>query len=247
MQHKIKSPTRQLATTVAIFFMSLLLASSFTSCNTSEGNNAQSEIQKQQSLIVIADDASISTKSFPRPDTSLIRELCEAVGNTGGTVVVYKVGNPSDQSGFRCTLQPVPDVNTDVMMEKQVEEKQAAEKIRQQNNEAIEKLLMNIQRYVFNDSIREKNTDLNGFFAKADVLLNEPQYRNHKRFVFVISDGVQSFNNRDKPAAYNFKSTDFNLCLCGWKTSPPDTMEVMRFESPKGFSEFISHSLTNKQ
>ena len=152
MKHKIKSPTRQIATGVAIFFMSLLLASSFTSCNTSEGNTAQSEIQKQQSLIVVADDESISTKSFPRPDTSLIRELCEEVGNTGGTVVVYKVGNPSDQSGFRCTLQPVPDVNNDLMMEKQVEEKQAAEKIHQQNNEAIEKLLNEVQRFVFNDS-----------------------------------------------------------------------------------------------
>ena len=245
MKHKIKSPTRQIATGVAIFFMSLLLASSFTSCNTSEGNTAQSEIQKQQSLIVVADDESISTKSFPRPDTSLIRELCEEVGNTGGTVVVYKVGNPSDQSGFRCTLQPVPDVNNDLMMEKQVEEKQAAEKIHQQNNEAIEKLLNEVQRFVFNDSLREPNTDLNGFFSKADVLVNEPQYRNHKRFVFVISDGIQSTNNHDKPSAYNFKNTDFNLCLCGWKTSLPDTMEVMRFESPKGFSEYINHTLTS--
>lgn len=246
MIHKIKSPTLQLATTVAFFIMSLLLASSFTSCNISEGNTAHSEIQKQQSLIVVADDESISTKSFPRPDTPLIRELCESVGNTGGTVVVYKIGNPSDQSGFRCTLQPVPEMNTDVMMEKQIEEKQAAAKIRQQNNEAIEKLLNEVQRFVFNDSLREPNTDLNGFFGKADVLLNEPQYKNYKRFVFVISDGIQSINNHDKPCSHHFKKTDFNLCLCGWKTALPDTMEVMQFESPKGFTEYINHSLTSK-
>jgi sulfur relay (sulfurtransferase) DsrF/TusC family protein len=245
MKHKIKSPKRQIANAVAIFLMSLI-ASSFNACNTIEGNPANSEIQKQQSLILVADDESISTKSFPRLDTSLIRELCEALGNTGGTVVVYKVGNPSDQSGFRCTLQPVPDINTDVIMEKQVEEKQATEKIRQQNNEAIEKLINDVQRFVFNDSLRETNTDLNGFFSKADVLLNEPQYRNYKRFVFVISDGVQSINNHDKPSVCNFKNTDFNLCLCGWKTSLPDTMEVMQFESPKGFSEFINHSLISK-
>ena len=246
MKHKTKALTKQVAIAAAFFAITILFAFLFTSCNTSEGSTGQHNVQKQKSLIVIAVDKSISTKTFPRPDTSLIRELCETVSYTGGTVVVYKVGNPSDQSGFRCTLQPLPSVNTDLMMEKQVEEKEAIETIHRENNKAIANVLDEVQRMVFSDSLRETNTDLNGFFSKADVVLNEPQYKNYSRFVFVISDGIQSINNRDKPSAYNFKSTDFNLCLCGWKTALPDTMEVMRFESPKGFTEYIKHSLTIK-
>lgn len=245
MRYKKTSPIWQIATAVTIFFM-LLLSSCFTSCETIEGNTVKTELLRPQPLIVVADDESMSTKSFPRPDTVFIRSLCEAVGNSGGTVVVYKVGNPTDQSGFRCTLLPVPSVNNDVMMEKQIEEKNGVEKIRKQNKESIKKLLIDVQQFVFNDSLQQQNTDLTGFFGKVDVLLNEPQYQTCKRYVFVVSDGIQSINNHDTPARYNFKNTNFNLCLCGWKTSLPDTMEVMRFESPIGFTEFINQLLTSK-
>jgi hypothetical protein len=247
MKKLITSVVKQLANAVVIIFMSLSAATSLSSCSTKEDDSTSNiEIQQQQVLIVFGDDESISTNSFPRPDTSFIRALCKAVTPTGGTIVVYKIGNPTDQCGFRCTLQPVADINRDVMMEKQIEEKQLKERIQQQDNQEIEILLRNVQRYVFTDSLSEPNTDLNGFFGKVDVLLNEPQYKTYKRFVFVISDGVQSINNHDKPSSYKFKNIDFNLCLCGWKTILPDTMEVIRFESPKGFTEFINHSLTIK-
>jgi hypothetical protein len=235
-----KRPSNQIAAVLTIFFIILLFSSCLMSCNTSDGGITKNETVKSQLLIIVAVDKSLSTESFPRPDTSLIRTLCESLGNTGGTVVVYKVGNPTDKAGFRCTLKPIPDVNSDFMMEKQIEQKDEAEKIKEENKCAIVKLLKDVQQFAFKDTLLDMNTDLNGFFGRANVLLNEPQYKYCKRFLFVVSDGIQSINNVDTPCHFSFKSTDFNLCLCGWKTIMPCKMDVMRFESPKGFCEFIN-------
>lgn len=240
MKQKQKRYTMQIVFTVTLFLMSMMLMSCMTSCNTNVSADTNTELRKPQLLIIVGIDKSVSTKTFPCPDTMFIRMLCEAVGKTGGTVVVYGIGNPNDKSGFRCILLPIPEVSNNVMMEKQIEQKNDVEKIRKQNEESIQKFLNDIQLYVFSDSIRQMNTDLNGFLGKVDVLLNEPQYQNFLRYVFVLSDGIQSINNHDTPARYNFKNTDFKLCLCGWKTFLPDTMEVMRFESPNGFTEFIN-------
>jgi len=199
-----------------------------------------------QTLLLIGDDGSLSTATFPPIDTTFLKRLSYAVSKNGGTLVYYHIGNPTDASGLRCTLLPLPEVDPQLMIEKQVEQKQEQDRIINQNDQEIERWICEVQRKFLNDTTRQANTDLKGFFAKADVLLNEPQYKRHKRLLFVVSDGIQSINNKDSPACFNFQDTTFTLCLCGWKTAVPDTITPVPFEAPQGFTEYYNNFLTTK-
>lgn len=247
MQHKHKNHLRPSIALAAFISVTLLILSvCFTACNSIVENVANTKTLRQQTLLLFVHDKSLSTTTFPAIDTVFLRKLCYVINKDGGTLVYYPVGNPTDGSGLRCTLIPMPEVNERIMMEKQVEQKQEQDKIIKRNAQEIEHWLSEVQRKFLGDTVRQLNTDLNGVFTKADILMNEPQYLRHKRFLFVVSDGVQSINRKDSPARFNFRDTTFTLCVCGWKTELPDTMDVLPFEAPQGFIEYFNNFLTVK-
>lgn len=240
MKNQIQITKENINTVVVSFYLMMLLASSLTSCGTITGKSNSTKIVSPERLIVFVADKSFSTNTFPRPDTNYFRGLCMSLGNPGGTVIVYGVGNPTDRSGIRCTLLPIPEIDNDLTMSRQVEQSERIRTIMAENERAILSFLIKVQALVINDTAKQMQTDLNGCLSKVDILLGEPQYRHFEKYAFVLSDGIQSINNKDVSAHHEFKNKNFILCLCGWKTKLPDVPNLTLYESPIGFLEFIN-------
>lgn len=240
MKNQIQITKETISVTIVSFLVIVLLASSFTACNTITGKSNTIEIASPERLIVIAVDYSFSTNTFPRPDTNYFRGICMSIRNPGGTVIVYGVGNPTDRSGIRCTLLPVPELDDDFTMSRQVEQTEKIRNIMAENERVIISFLIKIQALIVSDTVKQMQTDLNGCLLKVDILLGEPQYRHFEKYVFILSDGIQSINNKDVAARHEFKNKNFRLCLCGWKTKLPDVADLTLYESPIGFLEFIN-------
>lgn len=203
-------------------------------------NDSPSTDHKMQIVLAIGCDISISTNQFRRPDSIFYRGACEAVCRTGGTVVVYSIGNPTDKPGIRCILQPVPEPESGLTLSKRKDQLEYLNSIRRKNEKAIQEFLKKVEREMFADSPKQWQTDINGFFEKADVLLHEPQHQSFQKIVFVVSDGVQSLKNIDSSAKHCFKCKNMSLCLCGWKKPLPDAIEAYFFEDSNGFLQYIN-------
>jgi hypothetical protein len=240
MKTHLNITNEKISATVVIYFAMMLLASSFSACNALSGNSNEAVLTPSKLLVVVASDMSYSTNTFPRPDTNYVRKLCDIVSKPGGTLTFFGIGNPTDQSGIRCTLLPIPNIQNDLTMSNQVEQVENIKRLKDANEKEINVFLKKVQASVISDTSRQMQTDLNGCLSKIDVLLAEPQYCHYKQFVFIVSDGIQSINKKDRPAQHDFTSKNFNLCLCGWKTKLPEAPILTQFESPEGFLEFIN-------
>lgn len=217
------------AAKLAIVLIVLMLSVTFSFC---------------QCLVAIGHDISISTNEYHRPDTIFYRGVCNAVSKMGGgTVALFPIGNPSPKSGIRCTLLQVPEPETGLTLSKRKEQLEFLKTIKKKNEKSIQEFLRKVQTEVFADSPKQWQTDLNGFFKKVDVLLLEPQHQSYDKFVFVVSDGVQSIGNKDVSSKHRFKCKKFNLCLCGWKTALPDSINVTQFEDIDGFMQYINQNV----
>ncbi len=199
-------------------------------------------------LMVLGFDKSKSVSEYRLQDTNFVGSVCRNNEN-GGLVVVYGIGNPTDLSGLRCYLKPIPKVDRSLTLSKQAEQTHIVNSVKVENEKAIQLLLVQVQRQIF-DAIdrpegRTVNTDLNGFFKKVSVLINEPQCKVMKQFIFCYSDGIQSVFNEDGPARFIVNSgSDFTLCLVGWKTRPPcESISIEYFEDPQGFLRYIKSNL----
>lgn len=191
-------------------------------------------------------DQTQSFIDYRRQDTNFVAAICRSVTLTGGLVVAYSIGEPTDLSGIRCYLMQVPRMNHDLVLSKQAELKQKINAVTAENDKQIHDFLKKVQLQIFapiSDSSKKiNNTDLNGFFKKVAVLLDEPEIQNMTQYVFCYSDGIQSLNGKDSPASFRFKpKSKFILCLAGWKTKHPcDSIEIKKFEDPQGFIQYLS-------
>ena len=228
------------------FIVFILLMFIVTGC----GENQAASFSSISSIpAIFADLAFDQTQSFikhRRLDTNFVAAVCRPVTITGGLIVVHGIGESTDQSGLRCYLKSVPIMNADLVLSKQAELKQEINAITAENEKQIHQFLKKVQEQIFapmNDQQKKVvNTDLNGFFKKVSVLLDEPEIQNMTKYVFVYSDGIQSFNGKDSPASFRFKpKSKFILCLAGWKTKHPcDSIEIKEFEDPIGFIQYLS-------
>lgn len=224
-----------------IFSLPLLLIA--TGCG--DNKAAIFGINNTAALAALGFDQSPSVAGYRQQDTGFVAAVCYSVATTGGLVVAYGIGDPNDQSGLRCYLKSLPKMDNSLVLSKRAELKHHMDIVAAENEKAIQDFLKKVQAQIF-DPIRDstkkiRNTDINGFLKKVDVLLDEPENQSLKRYVFCYSDGVQSLNRKDSPARYQFKSNShFILCLSGWKTKlPSDSVETKRFEDPQGFLQFL--------
>lgn len=197
-------------------------------------------------LAVLGFDQSRSVVGYRQQDTSFVSAVCHSIAPTGGLVIAYGIGEPTDESGLRCYLKPLPKMDNGLVLSKRAELKNHIDMVAAENETHIQDFLKKVQAQIFDPIHDEKkkvqNTDINGFFKKIDVLLGEPENQNMKRYVLCYSDGVQSLYRRDSPACYKFKaSSRFTLCLAGWKTKLPcDSVDIKNFEDPQGFLQYIN-------
>ena len=124
-------------------------------------------------------------------------------------------------------------------MSRQAEEVMKNREITATNEKNIRVFLDKIQQEVINKKELDHNTDLNGFIHRADILLNEPQFSNCKKMLFIISDGYQSKGGKNESALLNFSNSNFELCVCGWKPSITNNLSITKFESTVGFLQHL--------
>lgn len=206
-------------------------------------DNIGSNIER---LVVIAPDETYSFDDYRKIDTSFVSAVCHSVSISGGMVVVYGIGEPTDRSGIRCVLKQVPLINSDLVLSRQAELRQKINSIIADNEKRINEFIRKVQIEIFtpiSDTKRKRNiTDINGFFNKVAVLLDEPVIQNMNKYVFCYSDGIQSLNGKDSPAIFKaIPQSKFTLCLAGWKTKlPSDSIHTLKFEDPTGFLQYIN-------
>ncbi len=228
-----------------IAFISFVILISTSGCGNSHAAPGIMMTSPQESLIVLGFDQSQSIAGYRKQDTTFVAEVCRSVSFTGGLVVAYGIGEPNDESGLRCYLKKLPEMDKTLVLSKQAELKQEINALSASNKRQISDFLKNVQTHILGPSIdlnrKVKNTDINGFFKKVDVLLNEPGSLRMNQYVFVYSDGIQSLNGKDSPCHHEFNSMSRpTICLDGWKTKPPcDSCEIKYFEDPEGFLQYI--------
>lgn len=237
--------TKQFLQAVMVISISLPLLLITTGCGDNKAAVPGINSTAPGTLAVLGLDQSRSVAGYRPQDTGFVAAVCHNVAPTGGVVIAYGIGEPTDQSGLRCYLKLLPKMDNSLVLSKRAELKHHIDMVAAENEKAIQDFLGKVQVQIFNpirDSTKKiRNTDINGFFKKVDVLLGEPENQSMTRYVFCYSDGVQSLNRKDSPAHYQFKSNShFTLCLAGWKTKLPcDSVETRRFEDPQGFLQFI--------
>ena len=242
MENSITHLEKQVGLSLVLLLMLTLIS---TSCRDNKAAPFSPVSSTNYCLIAMGYDLSPSFKGYRKLDTTYVSALCNEVAENGGMIVMYWIGETTDQSGLRCYLKPIPKMDRDLVLSKQAELRRRINLIKQDNNKQIREFLKKVQAQIFTIDIDPKkkicNTDINGFFRKADMLLDEPESQSMIRFVFAYSDGIQSIKGKDTPARYQFKTNrKFTLCLAGWKTKLPcDSIETKRFEDPEGFLQFI--------
>lgn len=225
-----------------------ILLCAFMGCANKNHSGAKKSIEQNHTsrMTVLGFDISKSVASFREQDTAFVGSVCRLNENVNQIIVAYSIGNPNDLSGLRCYLKAVPKISANETLSKQAEEKHIAKLVRQENEKAISAFLKQIHEQYFGTTSAESktaNTDLDGFFKKVSILLNEPQSKGMQQFVYCYSDGIHSLNNNDKPSTFvPERGCNVTLCLVGWKTRPPcKTVPVLYFEDPKGFLRYIEH------
>lgn len=200
-------------------------------------------------LLVIGADISLSLPSQEQFDTSLIRQVCLQIemSGRGGMVAFETIGDPSCRKFLRCEIQPNPPADRTLPPTRRKQAEKVWIETHKQN-------LTQIQ--VFTDScykrlcsIRQTNTDLNGFFSRASRICQEPQFEGCEKIVYVNSDGVhdvaKKLNGRTVKEHNLICSlpTGVPLWVSCWKN--PDGNFKFNFESPSGFVGYFQQHLKN--
>lgn len=206
-------------------------------------NDKLNPIPPKRYLLIIANDLSLSTKTYPKPDSSYLRSALQPFTEFDATVVTYRIGAPNNRSGLRCTIRPNKPIDQTLVMSAQIKQKNEIKMIELENSIKINEFIKISQNQIFNDSIKESSTDILGFFDKINTLLSEPQYASHRKLVFIISDGIHTATPQ-KIESYKFQNMDFTFATCGWKAKLPDNLNVLKFESPQGFIDYLNKSFT---
>ena len=237
--------------------LSVALFSSFgltlTGCSENQAAPTGTINSYHEIFVGVGVDESESVNNFQKLDTTYVGKICHSVAVTGGLIVVYSIGEPTDQPGLRCYLRQVPSFNEDLVLTKQAELKQKIDAISAENERQILLFLKKVQQCAFDPMHVPKrkilNTDINGFFRKVTILMDELANQKMQKLIFCYSDGINSSNGKDSPADISGKPRDaFTLCLSGWKTKlPTNVFEIKNFEAPEGFLQYLNsiNSSTN--
>lgn len=205
--------------------------------------STEKKVHTPPTLLILGADLTTSTHEFQKIDSTYLRMSSEVLFENGGSIILFPIGKPTDKPGLRCEILPLEFIDGDITLDNQ-------EEIKDRNSRIIKQNAINIETFIkaANEMLRDSNqniTDIAGFFKKADMVLNEPQYNGFSKYLFISSDGIQSVNNINMLCTYHFKITDFHFCVSGWKAAKPDTLNMVQFESPEGFLSFLKTNNSN--
>ena len=196
--------------------------------------------QKQPVAIVIGRDISQSFEGYSRFNPQHIYKICKAVMESGieGLVAFQTIGNPTDSSFMRCVIHAAPALDPNATYSQKAKHQTSAAQIKAANEQAIAEFVAKCTQ--LSKRPLESNTDLNGFLAKADRLLAEPQFNGFAKYLYVHTDGLHSVG-RDTALVNNIAG-DVQIYVSGWKnTRAIGNNKPM--ESSDGFVSNINHLL----
>lgn len=241
-----KNTLKSLLQLSGIVVLRAAISIAFIGCNENEVASKGARCSRQEVLACVGLDFSESVANFQKLDTTCIGEMCRSVAVTGGLVVIYSIGETDEQPGLRCYLKPIPSVDKDLTLSKQAEFKHKCDVIFVENEKQIHLFLRKVQEGIFDPmhvpKRKIRNTDLNGFFRKVCILMDEPSNQKMRKLVFCYSDGINSLNSKDTPADLSIRPKQpFTLCLSGWRAKlPPSVFKIENFESPEGFLKYLN-------
>ncbi|HNM25871.1 MAG TPA: hypothetical protein PKL15_10590 [Saprospiraceae bacterium] len=205
-----------------------------------------------QRALAIGVDRSSSIAEYPYSilDTSHLRRLCEPLLDSpqGALVAFDIIGSPNQAKIIRLYIKPTRQKTPPrtLTLPEQQQRNRERTQIRQDNRDSLEVFLQRCQRRL--DAPVQSETDLNGFFAKMNVLLSEPGYTAFEKTLYVETDGFQYVKGEQKgsilrdlncpelPANCRFYTGHWspNAAKCGQVKA--------EFEDIEGFISFFNQS-----
>ena len=200
-------------------------------------------IKQQPIVLIIAEDHSQSFGGYNQFDPQHISLICQEIAKAGreGVVCFQTIGNPSDSSLVRVTIQAIPMLEPNATLSLKAKQHQAMLKIQAANQRAIAIFTGKVTQLA--NRPLEASTDVNGFLLKADRLFSEPEFAGYAKYLYVHTDGIQSVE-KDTTLVSTI-APDVQLYVSGWKNHTMLSANKP-FESSEGFTNFITHILKNK-
>jgi hypothetical protein len=229
-------------TNVRIGFILLCFGLIISACDHSStdlgGNTTVSPV-----VLVVGEDLSQTFSQNDYLQKKHVEMLCKSMlkYSGGGKIILIGIGNTTPQGHLSCIFSPQQVVNkkNPTPSEKRKNQKINAEIIKD-NQEKVTYFLEEVDKIL---SERNQNyTDINGFFTKASLVLNDPDNDDYSKFLYINSDGKQSTPNSNKVDCNKKPEGLDSFYVSGW-TAKTDCEPDSRFLSPNEFVTFFKNKI----
>ena len=196
-------------------------------------------------LEIIGVDQSLSAKELRPFDTASIRQLIVSHFEKGEavTVAVGAIREPSDKQLLIEHFDAPSAIDEYTAPSIRDKQRATAAKVRETNNRRLSTYLQRLQKEIFSDPANAVETDINGFLAKAETMLEEGTFRGeYVRRVILLTDCKQDTGNApgDTIERRFRQSPPFTLMLVGCKDAKPfQHVNVERFQSIESLLLFL--------
>jgi hypothetical protein len=225
----------------------VLLLILYSSCKTDGADH--SSPPDPPALVIIGVDNSKTFERHTKFDASKIEEISEALISTGrgGTIMFKLIGNPSVKAELVCNINAYDrDCNKLSATEKiKCKKKKQGYDAEQKSaiTDFIQKCSAEMKRPL------ENETDLNGFFVRAQRFVNQPHLQDYQKYIFVYSDGFHDIKTKqgtwDKTLDCSLLPGGVTSCVSGWLNPEPCSFSH-DFTTPEQFLEFLKKDLSKK-
>lgn len=194
-------------------------------------------------ILVVGEDLSQTFSENAYLQKNHVEMLCKSMlkYSGGGKIILIGIGNTTPKGHLSCVFSPQQVVNkkNPTPSEKRRNQKINAGIIKN-NQEKVTYFLEEVDKIL---SERNQNyTDINGFFTKASLVLNDPDNDDYTKFLYINSDGKQSTANSNKVDCNKKPEGLDGFFLSGWATKT-DCEPDNRFLSPDEFVHFFKNKI----
>lgn len=245
---KLKTLSQMLIAFIAVFF---------TACSSApaDENNGNINTNKAVAAVVLPILMDISTSTVPVinvPDSTQLMELYKIVGKDPASTISlgnigYTVSSDKEFLRFDNLQIPLKDVNLGTMSQRKnsMDFNAKAKYVNQQKQHDF------IKSFKTMSNRDNEQTDITTALERSIRFLKEPNFKNHKKILLIISDGYHvTKGSRDFGADFS-ALPDVQIILVGWKNSTIgfkniDANQISIFEGFKNVPEYISTIINTK-
>ncbi len=198
----------------------------------------------------------ISTSTVPVinvPDSTQLMELYEVVGQHPASTIAlgnigYTVSSDRELIRFDKLRIPLKDVDEGTMTQRKnsMEFNAKAKHVNRLKQHDF------INSFIAMSERNDEQTDLTTVLARSIRFLKEPNFRNYKKILLIISDGYHvTDGNREFDADFS-GLPDVQIILVGWKNSTAgfkhvDASQISIFEGFNNVPDYVSTLINTQQ